>query len=252
MPARRRPLLTALPLLLALPARAQDQPLRILSAGAVEPGLRPALDAFRAESGTGVELAFATAPQIRRRVQDGEVPDVLIAPPAVIADLAQRLGEARVRLGQVGVGIAVRRDAPDPGIRDAATLRRVLLAADSVVFNRASTGLYVEALFARLGIAEPLASRITRYDDGAAVLRHVARGRGEGEIAFAPLTEIILAAREYPVRLARPLPGEVQSHTLYIAAPLRASVVRARPLLGWLAGGRARAIFMAAGIEPAP
>lgn len=252
MPRRRRPLLTALPVLLALPARAQEAPLRILSAGAVEPGLRRALDAFRAETRATVEIAFATAPELRRRIQGGETPDVLVAPPALIANLAPRLGEARVRLGQVGVGIAVRRDAPDPGIRDAATLRRVLLAADSVVYNRASTGLYMDALFPRLGLAEQLAPRITRHDDGAAVMRHIAQGRGDGEIGFAPLTEIILAARDLPVRLVGPLPGEVQSHTLYIAAPLRASAARARPLLAWLADGRARAIFLAAGIEPAP
>ena len=128
----------------------------------------------------------------------------------------------------------------------------MLLATDSVVYNRASTGLYLDTLFARLGVAEALAGRTTRYPDGASVMRHVAHGRGEGEIGFAPMTEILLAAREEPVRLVGPLPPEVQSYTDYIAAPLRGAVARARSILGWLAGSRARAILNAAGIEPAP
>lgn len=251
MPSRRL-LLRAATLFPALPARAQAAPLGILSAGAVEPGLRPVLDAFGQATGTRVEVAFATAPQLRRRMQAGEAPDLVIAPPAVIADLAPLLGPGRVTVGRVGVGMAVRRDAPDPGIRDAATLRAALLGASSVVFNRASTGLYMDSLFARLGIADALAPRITRHEDGASVMHHVAAGRGAGEIGFAPVTEILLAARDHPVRLLGPLPAEVQNHTAYVAAPLAAAGPRAAPLLGWLSGDRARAMLAEAGIEPVP
>lgn len=249
MPVARRPFLLAP--FLAVPARAEE-PLTILSAGAVEAGLNPVLAAFHAETRTPVTVTYATAPTLRRRMQSGDTPDLLIAPHVTIAAVAPLLGEARLTIGQVGVGIAMRRDALDPGIRDTPSLRRALLGAESVVLNRASTGLYMDALFARLGLAERLAERITRLDDGAAVMRHVAAGRGAGEIGFAPVTEILSAAHDSAVRLVGPLPPDVQSHTAYIAAPLRAAGPRLRPLLAWLADGRARALLAAAGVEPAP
>src|SRR6266571_991624 len=56
----------------------------VLSAGAVEPGLRPASVAFEKRTGHAVKIAFAPAPQIRTRIAGGETWDVVIAPPAVL------------------------------------------------------------------------------------------------------------------------------------------------------------------------
>lgn len=42
--------------------------IRLLSAGAVEPGLMGLIDAFQRETGHNVKAAFATAPAIRKRV----------------------------------------------------------------------------------------------------------------------------------------------------------------------------------------
>src|SRR4029077_19101192 len=58
--------------------------IKVLSAGAVEPGLKAAASAFQKSSGHEVKITFNTAPQIRKRVGDGEVQDVVIAPPALI------------------------------------------------------------------------------------------------------------------------------------------------------------------------
>jgi molybdate transport system substrate-binding protein len=46
----------------------------------------------------------------------------------------------RVELGRVGVGVAVRAGAPVPDISNTEALKRAILAADSIVYNRASTG----------------------------------------------------------------------------------------------------------------
>ena len=62
--------------------------INVLSAGAVQPGMVKVIDAFRHETGHEVKVAFATAPAILKRV-DGETPDVVIAPPAVLDELCQ-------------------------------------------------------------------------------------------------------------------------------------------------------------------
>ena len=49
--------------------------IRVLSAGAVEPGLRAAAAAFQKQSGHTVNIAFNTAPEIRKRIGAGETFD---------------------------------------------------------------------------------------------------------------------------------------------------------------------------------
>src|SRR5438552_6177022 len=58
--------------------------IRVLSAGAVEPGLRAAAAAFEKQTGNDVNITFNTAPEIRKRIGGGEAFDVVIAPPATL------------------------------------------------------------------------------------------------------------------------------------------------------------------------
>ena len=67
-------------LLAAMISVAHAQELTVLSAGAVEPGLRAALGLYEKKTA----VTFNTAPQIRERVGKGEKHDVVIVPPAVM------------------------------------------------------------------------------------------------------------------------------------------------------------------------
>src|SRR5215468_11425598 len=150
---------------LAASAPAFGAEINIISAGAVEPGVVAAVDAFRKETGTEVKIKFATAPAIRERVGGGEAADVVIAPPAVIEELAKagKLdGSGGAPVGRVGVGVLVRSDAAKPDVSSADALKRALLEADSVVYNKASTGLYLDQLFERLGVGAQVKTKETR------------------------------------------------------------------------------------------
>ncbi|OGQ77110.1 MAG: hypothetical protein A3G94_05255, partial [Deltaproteobacteria bacterium RIFCSPLOWO2_12_FULL_60_16] len=143
---------------------------RVLSAGAVKPGLLRLVDGFRRESGHDVKIVFATAPAIRDRLGSGESVDVLIAPTALLDDLlksgkAQAAG--RVTVGRIGVGVMVRDGASLPNIATVDEFKQSLLNAASVVYNQASTGTYLDGLFDRLGIGEQLKVKATRYPDAA-------------------------------------------------------------------------------------
>ena len=235
----------ALPALLALlathPARAAD--IQVLSAGAVEPGLAAAVAGFRAAGGAPVRITYATAPRLRERITAGETPDVLIAPMALLEEFAARLGGPVVPLGRVGVGVAVRQGAPEPAIRDAETLRATVEAADAVVINRASTGLYMDRLFERLGLAAVITPKARRYATGAEVMEHLLHGTGR-EIGFGAITEIKLVPA---LRFLGPLPAGLQNTTAYGAAALPSGA--GEPLLRWLAGPEARRALDDAGVE---
>ena len=210
-------------LAMAASAGASAATIEVLSAGAVEPGLLPAAEAFRRRTGHEARIRFATAPALRQRVGGGEAVDVVIAPPAVLDELAKsgRVdGAARVVVGKVGVGVAVRDGAPQPDVRTPEALKRAILGAEFVIYNRASTGLYLETLFQRLGIAQEIAARSTRYPDGASVMAHLIKGSGR-EIGFGAMTEIVLH-RDKGLKLAGPLPPELQNYTDHAASRCRA------------------------------
>jgi molybdate transport system substrate-binding protein len=224
--------------------------INILSAGAVAPGLVNVIDAFRRETGHDVKVSFATAPELRKRLSGGEMADVVIAPPELLEAVASADKAAsanRPTLGRIGVGVMVRAGAPLPKIATVEELRHSLLNAESIVFNQASTGIYIENLFKRLGIDAEVEAKITRYADFAAVRDRVANGQ-RIEIGFGATTVIIENAAN-GLRFVGPLPGEIQNYTTYTAALTANANEAARALLPYFATPTAKAIFAAAGIQ---
>jgi molybdate transport system substrate-binding protein len=236
-------------LLCALAGTAVAAEIKVLSAGAIEPGLRAAAAAFKKQSGHDVNITFNTAPQIRKRVGSGDAFDVVIAPPAALDEFAGKVAADRVNVGRVGLGVAVRPGAPVPDISSSEALKRSALQAESIVFNRASTGIYFENLLKKMGIYEQLEARTTRYADGASVMEHVLKGKGR-EIGFGPVTEILLH-REKGLKLVGPLPPEVQNYTSYSAVPMTAAANAelAGVFVRYLGSPEGKALFVAAGVD---
>ncbi len=218
----------------------------------MQPGLIAVAPEFRRQSGHELKVVYAIASELRRRIGGGETADVVLAPVAVIAELAERgrvAAEGRVAVGRVGVGVVARNGAPLPGIGSADALTRALLDADSVVYNRASSGVYVETMLKTIGIYEQIRDKLVRYDDGTAVMHHLMRGTGR-EFGFGGVTDILMY-RDKGLRLVGPLPEEIQNYTAYTAALITASPNPdgAQALLRFLASPRGRALFSTNGIN---
>jgi molybdate transport system substrate-binding protein len=233
-------------------ANAVAAELKILSAGAVEPGLHKAADLFKAKSGHEVKIQFNTAPQIAQRLKDGYVADVLIAPPGALDGFAKDgkvAAEGRVPVGKVGAGVTIRTSGTAPNISTTDAFKQAVLSADSLVYNTASTGLYLEKLFEKMGIAEQIKAKSVRYPNGEAVMEHVIKGKGN-EIGFGAITEIKLYETK-GLKLVGPLPAELQNYTNYAAAVLNTTTAPdlGKQFLAFLGTPEAKQAFVSAGVE---
>lgn len=223
--------------------------IEVLSAGAVKRGITAAADAFTQATSHAVRIDFATAPELRKRINRGEKADLLIAPPAVLDDLA-RAGKIpagqHVMLGRVGVGVAVRSGAPVPQIATTDQLVQSIRDAEAIALNIASTGLYVEKLFERLGLAETIKGKASRFPTGAAAMEHVLQSTG-ATIGFGATTEIRRFGPQGLVFVG-PLPDDIQNYTTYLATPLGDTTPELAEFIRFL-GGKGKAILAANGVE---
>ncbi|HEY2188170.1 MAG TPA: substrate-binding domain-containing protein [Caldimonas sp.] len=252
-----RALLAAVLAALALPLHAVE--LRVLSAGAVEPGIKPALAAFERTSGHTVAISFAAAPALQAALRAAPAADVIVIPQGVLDEFAAAgasVAGPRAPIGKVGVGVAVRSGVAPPDITSAETLKAALISAEVVVFNRASTGVYVEQMLQRLGVADAVRAKSERLPDGASVMRRLLAGTSAREFGFGAMTEIALF-RDQGLRLVGPLPPRLQHTTIYVAVPWPGVVPTDAPradaiaaLMHYLQGSESRSQFANAGIEP--
>jgi len=243
--------LTIAVLCLSLGCAVHAAEITVISGGAIEPGLKAAAAAFEKETGHKVKITFNTTPQMRKRIPEGDIFDVVIAPPEATAEFAKegKVNAGGVNVGRVGSGVAVRPGAPEPKIATADDIKQTVLEAESVVFNRASTGIYFENLLKKMGVWEQVEPKTTRYATGAEVMKHVLQGKGK-EVAFGPITEILLE-KEHGLVYVGPLPPEVQKYTSYVAVPMTAGTQKdvAQAFVRFLGGPVGKPLFVAAGIE---
>lgn len=228
--------------------------LKVLSAGAVKRGVARIAADFERESGNAVKVEFATAPEIRRRVAAGEAADVVVAPPAAM-DEFQKLGkivaESRGFVGRSRMGVVVHAKAAAPAPGDTAAFKRALLGASAVVHNKASSGIYAAKLLEKLGLKDALGPKIVVVETGSAIMDYVA-AHPPSAIGLAQISEVmVMIDKGCAVKLAAPLPDEIQNVTSYDAAATRSSQApdAARKLAASLSSDAAKKVFAATGIS---
>jgi molybdate transport system substrate-binding protein len=225
---------------------------KVLSGGAVEPGLHAFAEHIKRTLGHELKIQFNTTPQIVKRLAAGDVFDIVIVTPAVIEQATKDgkvVAGSRAPVGRVGAGIIVRNGAAAPKVGTPDALKQALLEADSVVYNSASSGLYLDTLFEKMGVLAQIKPKTTRYPDGASVMEHVIHSKGN-EIGFGAITEIKLYTSK-GLQFVGPLPAEVQNYTTYEAALMSGApaAAAAQAVLRELATPAAKAAFTGAGVE---
>ena len=228
--------------------------LKVFSAGAVKRGVAQVAKEFERATGTRVNVEFDTAPKWRKRIGAGETADVIVVPPALMDEFGKQ-GKidtgSRGFVGRSRVGVVVHATAAVPALEDTATFKRALQAATAVVYNKASSGIYIAKLMEKLGLDKQLGAKIVIVDSGSAIMEAVA-AKGPGAIGLAQISEVlVLIDKGCAVKLAAPLPEEIQNYTSYDAAAFVASgsADAARKLAGNFTSDAAKKIFAATGIN---
>ena len=210
--------------ILSIPQLGHAAELKVMSAGAVEPGIEIAIHQFEKSTGHQAKIQFGTGPQLRERLSSNQEFDILIAPNALINEqlkLGKLQAGTSTYIGKVGAGITVRTGAIKPDIQNVDDLKKSLLTADRIIYNKASTGIYLDKLFTQIGVMDTIQSKVIRYDNGESVLMHIIKGSGN-EIGFGAITEIKLFEPK-GLQFAGPLPSNVQNYTSYDAGIMAAS-----------------------------
>jgi len=229
-----------------------ENELRVLSAGAVKSGVSQVAKEFERATGTRVTVEFNTAPELRKRIAAGEAADVVVAPPSAM-DEFQKLGKidagTRGFVGRSRMGVVVHAQAQSPDVSDTAAFKRALLAASAVVHNKASSGIYSAKLLEKLGLKEALGAKVVVVDTGSAIMKTVAE-KGPDTVGLAQISEVmVMIDKGCAVKLAAPLPDEIQNVTSYDAAAFSAAPEPARVLARSLASDAAKKVFAATGIS---
>lgn len=228
--------------------------IRILSAGAAQAVVENIAAAYTRETGHAVQADFSAVGAMKARVVGGEAADIIVLTGALIDELIAAGHVARgtrADLGTVGTGVAVRTGAPLPDVSSAQALRSSLLAAMKIVCPdpaTATAGKVVMQVLERLGISDQLAPRMQHFPNGYAAMKWLGDSRGTREIGITQITEILANPG---VTYVGPLPGDLQSKTVYSAglASRAEEPEAAREFIARLTSPAARQLLASAGYE---
>ncbi len=230
---------------------APNDALKGISSKATQAVLAELAARHAARSGQAVAIESVGGVDAARRVAAGEAFDVvMLAAEAIDTLVAQghlRTG-SRVDLARSPVAAAVRAGAPLPRWDSVEALREALQAAPSIGYSTGPSGVHLQRLFARWGLAEALAAKTVQAPPGVPVGRLVAEG--QVALGFQQLSELIALPG---LALLGPLPGEAAHLTTFSAgtgiSTERADAVAA--LLHFFTSAEAAAVWRAHGMAPA-
>jgi molybdate transport system substrate-binding protein len=225
--------------------------IKILSTHAVQEVLSELRPVFERASGFDLAIDYDPANALKRTIEAGTAFDVAIVTRTVIDELALN-GKVRREtckdICRSGLGVVVRQGAAAPDIATVDAFRRSLLAVHSLVRSKEGTsGLYVETLLDRLGIADAMRDKIVLGPSGR-IAELVARG--EADMAVQQIPELLPVKG---VQYLGPLPGELQLWTVFAAGIGSAAndPAAAKAFIEALVTPSAVALFRTKGLEPA-
>jgi len=235
-------------------AQAHGAELRVFVGGAMTETVSKIGADFARSSGHGLEFVSDTTGALVNKLKAGEKADVIVVTEAAIEGL-QKDGAlaqgSRTELVRALVGVGVKAGAASPDLSSVDAFKRSLLAAKTVSYvdpkAGGTSGTYFEGLLAKMGIAEQMKPKIVYRTQGAGVADAVAKGEAELGITF-----IAELSPNKGVKIAGPLPNEIQLPTNYVAAIPRVSANQdaARAFIQAMTAPGGEAVFKGAGLQP--
>jgi molybdate transport system substrate-binding protein len=224
---------------------------KVLTAGAMKQVVLALQPQFE-QLGHKLVVDNDTVGALQKRIEGGEAFDLVVVTPGVLERFAasNRIAPAtRVNLARVAIGVMVRPGGKLPDISTVDGFKQALIDARSVAYidpaSGGSSGIYLDRLFEKLGIADAIRAKAKLKRGGYVADLLVS---GDAELGIHQISEIV------PVKdvvLVGPLPAEIQNYTTYAGAVSATAkdATAAQALLDLLAGPAGAAVLREKGME---
>jgi molybdate transport system substrate-binding protein len=227
---------------------------RVMSSGAFGPAYLTLVPQLQGLTGKTIVTASTSLGSgentLEKRLQRGEVVDIVIVADALLRQLIDRglvVAAGSKPLARSTIGMAVRAGAPKPDISTVDALRNTLLQAKSIGYSASVSGQYLTTqLLQSLGIADQVLGKCHVVVGGVGVVV----ARGELEIGFQQMSELLPVPG---IAHITPLPPAVQIVSVFSAGVAAScpDAAMARAVIEFLAGPQAAAAIVKSGLEPA-
>jgi len=209
---------------------------------------------FEAASGHKVTTLWVPSVDMRTRLKQGEVVDLVIMSRGAIEELPAGVVAPNgiTNLAKAGVGVAVKKGAPKPDISTPEAFKQALLNAKSIAWSDpaagGASGVHFAKVIDRLGIADQVKAKTKHPPPSGNTANLVVAG--EAELAVQQEPEVMSVAG---VDMVGPLPGDLNNITIYAAGIGAGSQQSdaANALIRFLHTPEAQAVFKAKGLKPA-
>lgn len=224
---------------------------KVLTAGAMKQVVLALQPQFE-QLGHKLVVDNDTVGALQKRIEGGEAFDLVVVTPGVLERFAasNRIAPAtRVNLARVAIGVMVRPGGKLPDISTVDGFKQALIDARSVAYidpaSGGSSGIYLDRLFEKLGIADAIRAKAKLKRGGYVADLLVS---GDAELGIHQISEI---APVKGVVLVGPLPAEIQNYTTYAGAVSATAkdATAAQALLDLLAGPAGAAVLREKGME---
>jgi molybdate transport system substrate-binding protein len=237
-------------MMLAEIASAAAAEIKVFSTGAFKEALGVLAPTFEKLSGHTVVAIPSSTDEIIKRISAGETLDIVIAPVPLIDQMMQRgvlIPDSRVDVAKSGIGVAARMGAARIDISTSEAFKKALLEANSIVLSAGVSGVYLNGLFRKWGIADQIRSKSITLPGAVPVANALVRG--EAEIGFLQVSELLPVKG---IQFLGSLPADIQEMTVVTAALSKTmgAAAAAKAFVKFLKSPEASPVVKKTGLEP--
>ena len=213
------------------------------------------LPGFEAKTGYKVKPRWGNGVGTKQDAARGDSYDVFVVLPPYHDALASGnlMKNTGTTLGGFVLALTVKKGSPMPDISSAASVKRTLLAAKSLVTvdpTMGSVGVAANAMLQKLGIFDQVKSKLKYVPNGGGVGKSVVAG--ESEFGLGPYVSDLMGNREPDLVVVGGLPGGASTPTDIVAfvATHAKDAAAAKALVQYLATPGAGQVYKEHGILP--
>jgi molybdate transport system substrate-binding protein len=241
-------------LLFAQFAIASAAELKVYSTIGVKSVIEDLAPKFEKATGHKLNISWGLISSFTKKVQDGDVPDVLIVSRGGIDSLTKdgKIAPGGPTLGSSIFAIGVKQGAPKPDIATVDAFKKTLLAAKAIGYTDpaagGASGVYFAKVIDQLGIAAEIKAK-SKFPPPAGFVGTLLIS-GEVDLAIQSKPEITTTPG---VEVVGPFPGDLANTTVFavgVGANAK-DAAAANAFLKFLTAPEAQAVFKAKGFDPA-